>query len=95
MSSFSPVLRQGCGGQESARPEGAFRKLSVSRRVSTCRKHRANYAKPSADGLTAIESLHGKYIKGQEEHHRRTIFVEEYRTLLEEAGIGFDERYML
>jgi REP element-mobilizing transposase RayT len=36
-----------------------------------------------------------KYIKGQEEHHRRTTFVEEYRKLLEEAGIEFDERYML
>jgi len=36
-----------------------------------------------------------EYIKGQEEHHRRTTFVEEYRKLLEEAGIEFDERYML
>jgi putative transposase len=36
-----------------------------------------------------------EYIKGQEEHHRRTTFVEEYRKLLGEAGIKFDERYML
>jgi hypothetical protein len=36
-----------------------------------------------------------EYIKGQEEHHRRTTFVEEYRKLLGEAGIEFDERYML
>ena len=36
-----------------------------------------------------------EYIKRQEEHHRRTSFVEEYRKLLEEAGIEFDERYML
>jgi REP element-mobilizing transposase RayT len=36
-----------------------------------------------------------EYIKGQEEHHRRTTFAEEYRKLLEEAGIEFDERYML
>jgi REP element-mobilizing transposase RayT len=36
-----------------------------------------------------------EYIKGQEEHHRRTTFVEEYRKLLEEAGIEFDERYIL
>jgi REP element-mobilizing transposase RayT len=35
------------------------------------------------------------YIKGQEEHHRRTTFAEEYRRFLEEAGIEFDERYML
>jgi len=36
-----------------------------------------------------------EYIKGQEEHHRRTTFAEECRRLLEEAGIEFDERYML
>ncbi|MGO8735623.1 MAG: IS200/IS605 family transposase [Terriglobia bacterium] len=34
-------------------------------------------------------------VKGQEGHHRRTTFVEEYRKLLEQAGIEFDERYML
>jgi hypothetical protein len=36
-----------------------------------------------------------EYIKRQEEHHRRTTFAEEYRKLLEEAGIEFHERYML
>jgi REP element-mobilizing transposase RayT len=36
-----------------------------------------------------------EYIKGQEEHHQRTTFSEELRKLLEEAGIEFDERYML
>ena len=36
-----------------------------------------------------------EYIKRQEEHHRKTTFEEEYRKLLLEAGIQFDERYML
>ncbi len=36
-----------------------------------------------------------EYIKGQAEHHRRTTFAEEYRKLLVEAGIEFDERYIL
>ena len=36
-----------------------------------------------------------EYIRRQQEHHRRTTFVEEYRKLLEEAGIEFDVRYML
>jgi REP element-mobilizing transposase RayT len=35
-----------------------------------------------------------EYIKGQEEHHRKTTFAEEYRRLLAQAGIEFDERYM-
>ena len=45
-------------------------------------------SKRELDGLT-------EYIKGQEEHHRRATFAEEYRKLLVEAGIEFDERYML
>ena len=33
------------------------------------------------------------YLKGQEEHHRKVTFEEEYRKLLLEAGIKTDERY--
>lgn len=36
-----------------------------------------------------------EYIKGQEHHHRKVKFQEEYRKLLLEAGVEFDERYML
>ncbi len=32
-----------------------------------------------------------EYIKGQEEHHRHESFVDEYKRLLTEAGIEFDE----
>ncbi|MGH9430285.1 MAG: IS200/IS605 family transposase [Terriglobia bacterium] len=35
-----------------------------------------------------------EYIKGQEEHHRRTTFEEEYRKLLTSAGIELDERFL-
>lgn len=34
------------------------------------------------------------YIDGQEEHHRRVGFQEEYRAFLTENGIEFDERYV-
>jgi REP element-mobilizing transposase RayT len=33
------------------------------------------------------------YLKGQEEHHRKVTFEEEYRKLLADAGIAIDERY--
>jgi putative transposase len=33
-----------------------------------------------------------EYIKGQVEHHRRASFAEEYRKLLVDAGVEFDER---
>lgn len=35
-----------------------------------------------------------EYIKGQEAHHLRTTFLEEYRALLAEHGVEFDERYL-
>ncbi len=35
-----------------------------------------------------------KYIEQQKEHHRRKTFQEEYRELLRECGIEFDERYL-
>jgi hypothetical protein len=34
------------------------------------------------------------YIVGQEEHHRRISFQDEFRTLLERYEIEYDERYV-
>jgi REP element-mobilizing transposase RayT len=34
------------------------------------------------------------YIKGQAEHHRTESLLDEYRRLLTESGISFDERYL-
>jgi REP element-mobilizing transposase RayT len=36
-----------------------------------------------------------EYIKGQEEHHKKLSFREEFWGLLEEAGIEFDEKYLV
>ncbi len=36
----------------------------------------------------------GRYIAGQEEHHRRLSFQDEFRQLLQKHGIQFDERYV-
>ena len=47
-------------------------------------------------GLTCsyndIERL-TNYIKGQQEHHKKRSFEEEYRVILTESGIEIDERY--
>jgi REP element-mobilizing transposase RayT len=34
------------------------------------------------------------YIKNQKEHHRKICFEDEYKALLQEFGIEFDERYV-
>jgi putative transposase len=35
------------------------------------------------------------YIKNQKEHHKSETFYDEYKRLLIESGIGFDEKYLL
>ena len=35
-----------------------------------------------------------KYIHGQQEHHKKTTFLEEYRKMLEQFGVQYDERYL-
>lgn len=35
------------------------------------------------------------YIAGQEEHHGKKVFKEEYIAMLEEAGVEYDPKYLL
>jgi len=35
-----------------------------------------------------------EYIAGQQDHHRKKSFQEEYRTFLERHRVAFDERYV-
>ena len=44
-------------------------------------------------GFSQIDQVR-EYIQGQEEHHRRVLFQEEFRLFLKKYGIGFDERYV-
>jgi putative transposase len=36
-----------------------------------------------------------EYVKNQEEYHKKENFIDEYKKLLKEFGIDFDERYLL
>jgi hypothetical protein len=72
-------------------------------RISPCQKENSVFNRLSywQEGYAAFtwsrRDVDGliEYIKGQEENHRRTTFEEEYRKLLLDAGVEFDERYML
>lgn len=44
-------------------------------------------------GRREVETLI-RYIQNQEEHHKNVSFQDEYRALLHEAGIPFDEKYV-
>ena len=36
-----------------------------------------------------------EYVKNQEQHHKKTTFIDEYKKLLKEHEIEFDEKYLL
>jgi putative transposase len=36
-----------------------------------------------------------EYVKNQEEHHRKITSKQEYREILNEQGVSFDEKYFL
>ena len=44
-------------------------------------------------GASDVKQAAG-YIRNQETHHRQIDFQDEYRSLLREAGIAFDEKYL-
>ena len=44
-------------------------------------------------GQTEVERVR-TYIAGQEEHHRKRSFQDEYRSFLKDYGIEYDERYV-
>ncbi len=35
-----------------------------------------------------------RYIENQQQHHKRKLFIEEYRELLNEFGIDYDEKFL-
>jgi len=34
------------------------------------------------------------YISNQKQHHKKVTFIEEYKSLLDENGIDYDEKYL-
>jgi len=54
-----------------------------------------------AEGYAAFTISHSErsriieYIKSQKEHHKKEAFLDEYKRLLQEYGIEFDEKYLL
>jgi REP element-mobilizing transposase RayT len=34
------------------------------------------------------------YIKNQDEHHKKISFIGEYREMLDQSGVGYDEKYI-
>jgi len=50
------------------------------------------YATPSIAANDSEGAV--RYIQSQEAHHRAVTFEDEYRSMLDQAGVEYDERYM-
>jgi REP element-mobilizing transposase RayT len=73
-------------------------KTTSSKWVKDKWPHRAGFAWQAGYGAFSIGQREAptivRYIQNQEEHHRTVSFQEEFRALLAESGVEFDERYV-
>ena len=73
-------------------------KKSSSKWIKTQGNEFAGFAWQAGYGAFAVSESNvptvRDYIAGQQEHHRRKSFQEEYRAFLERHGVAFDERYV-
>jgi len=73
-------------------------KKSSSKWIKTQGSEFSTFAWQSGYGAFAVSESNAeavrKYIANQEEHHRRKTFQEEYRELLAQHQILFDEKYV-
>ena len=74
-------------------------KIATNNFITTNHEHFPNFSK-WADGYCALTYSDSEkdcviqYIKNQKEHHRKFSAREELITLLREAGVTYDERYV-
>jgi len=73
-------------------------KTSSSARIKQERDALHNFHWQNGYGAFSVSQSNAEqvkaYITGQEEHHRKQTFQEEFRLLLERHGITYDERYV-
>ena len=44
-------------------------------------------------GYSMVDTVK-KYILNQKVHHKKTLFIDEYKKQLEDAGIDYEEKYL-
>ncbi len=73
-------------------------KTDSSRWIHETWRDRARFAWQTGYGAFSVSQLKvdavRRYIDGQEDHHRRVTFQEEFLTLLKRHEIPYDERYI-
>jgi REP element-mobilizing transposase RayT len=85
------------------------RKITIAKLVGDVKRGSSKWIKTKGRMLTKFAWQNGygvfsvgesevervrQYIVGQEDHHRKKTFQDEYRSFLKEYGVDFDERYV-
>ena len=74
-------------------------KRHSSRWIKTNDSYYKNFAWQGGYGAFSYSQTHLKnvinYILNQEEHHKKTTFIEEYRNFVKAFEVEYDERYIL
>jgi len=73
-------------------------KTSSSKWLKTQRRAMASFHWQNGYGAFSVSPANvqaaAEYIAGQEEHHRKVTFQEEFRKFLKSYGVEYDERYI-
>jgi len=82
--------------RESSKRESS--KRESSKFVKTLGQQYGNFYWQRGYGMFSVSPTHlaevERYVRHQEEHHRKRGFQEELREMLQRAGIDYDERYV-
>jgi putative transposase len=85
------------------------RNLSIAKIVGDIKRGSSKWIKTKGRMLTKFAWQNGygvfsvgqseaervrQYIVGQEDHHKKKTFQDEYRSFLKESGVNYDERYV-
>jgi len=82
------------------------RTISISNWIKETKRVSCNFAKARAPGFswqsgygafsvdpTSLDRV-AAYVRSQEEHHRKVSFQDEFRQLMKEHGVAWDERFV-
>ena len=88
------VLSRTCTPADMVKEVKRSSSLWIKKRAPEC----ADFAWQNGYGIFSIGSSQieevRRYIAGQEEHHRKTTFQDEFRRLLQRYAVTFDEAYV-
>ncbi len=83
----------------SSTPADLVRELKKTSSTWAAEDHERLFSWQEGYSIFTVSWTHGpvvcRYIAGQEEHHRKTSFVDELKRVLEKNGVQYDPKYLL